>query len=122
MVYCCFGCFLFFLMIRLPPRSTLFPYTTLFRSPRDSDVVEKHERTRYGSGVCPANGHTNVSEKKERHDDGQGRRTNGTARHKNSFYVGRMRGTSTPNAQTPHGSPERHASGSRRLPDHEDCA
>src|SRR5256885_12452973 len=23
----------FFLMIRLPPRSTLFPYTTLFRSP-----------------------------------------------------------------------------------------
>src|ERR1017187_10613851 len=27
----CF-CFFFFLMIRRPPRSTLFPYTTLFRS------------------------------------------------------------------------------------------
>src|SRR5256886_17301955 len=27
-LYCCF----FFLMIRRPPRSTLFPYTTLFRS------------------------------------------------------------------------------------------
>src|SRR6266496_6554572 len=27
-------CF-FFLMIRRPPRSTLFPYTTLFRSPPD---------------------------------------------------------------------------------------
>src|SRR2546427_2060498 len=27
----CFLCF-FFLMIRRPPRSTLFPYTTLFRS------------------------------------------------------------------------------------------
>src|SRR5438093_9270834 len=26
-------CLLFFLMIRPPPRSTLFPYTTLFRSP-----------------------------------------------------------------------------------------
>src|SRR6201995_4561416 len=26
------GCRLFFLMIRRPPRSTLFPYTTLFRS------------------------------------------------------------------------------------------
>src|SRR5256885_12005955 len=26
--------FFFFLMIRRPPRSTLFPYTTLFRSPR----------------------------------------------------------------------------------------
>src|SRR2546429_5721998 len=25
---------MFFLMIRRPPRSTLFPYTTLFRSPR----------------------------------------------------------------------------------------
>src|SRR6266566_7299223 len=30
--------FLFFLMIRRPPRSTLFPYTTLFRScARDDD-------------------------------------------------------------------------------------
>src|SRR5215204_5069948 len=27
------GCVFFFLMIRRPPRSTLFPYTTLFRSP-----------------------------------------------------------------------------------------
>src|SRR2546423_12017801 len=27
-----FGLFFFFLMIRRPPRSTLFPYTTLFRS------------------------------------------------------------------------------------------
>src|SRR2546427_11314952 len=27
--------FFFFLMIRRPPRSTLFPYTTLFRSVRD---------------------------------------------------------------------------------------
>src|SRR3712207_9385403 len=25
-------CYVFFLMIRRPPRSTLFPYTTLFRS------------------------------------------------------------------------------------------
>src|SRR3712207_8208408 len=28
----------FFLMIRRPPRSTLFPYTTLFRSLRDRPV------------------------------------------------------------------------------------
>src|SRR3712207_8590368 len=28
------GLFFFFLMIRRPPRSTLFPYTTLFRSSR----------------------------------------------------------------------------------------
>src|SRR5436305_12616668 len=31
-VFCSFT--LFFLMIRRPPRSTLFPYTTLFRSPQ----------------------------------------------------------------------------------------
>src|SRR5690348_18499120 len=31
---------LFFLMIRRPPRSTLFPYTTLFRS---ADLVALHE-------------------------------------------------------------------------------
>src|SRR3712207_8469995 len=33
---------LFFLMIRRPPRSTLFPYTTLFRSVGLSEVA--HER------------------------------------------------------------------------------
>src|SRR3989442_8437575 len=39
----CVSFFFFFLMIRRPPRSTLFPYTTLFRSqnprqgPRDQD-------------------------------------------------------------------------------------
>src|SRR2546422_7207095 len=32
--------FFFFLMIRRPPRSTLFPYTTLFRS----DEVVRHAR------------------------------------------------------------------------------
>src|SRR5216683_618455 len=30
----------FFLMIRRPPRSTLFPYTTLFRSTMPAPVVE----------------------------------------------------------------------------------
>src|SRR6266850_3991234 len=38
----------FFLMIRRPPRSTLFPYTTLFRSrPRD------HAPARTGRGELP---------------------------------------------------------------------
>src|SRR5438876_10185657 len=36
--------FFFFLMIRRPPRSTLFPYTTLFRSP-------SHEEARREPGV-----------------------------------------------------------------------
>src|ERR1039457_7612795 len=43
----------FFLMIRRPPRSTLFPYTTLFRSPmgavRSGDDRSGHLRQRlYG--------------------------------------------------------------------------
>src|SRR3712207_9205537 len=37
--------FFFFLMIRRPPRSTLFPYTTLFRSPQHRlDHQEHHQR------------------------------------------------------------------------------
>src|SRR5256884_5934154 len=32
---------LFFLMIRRPPRSTLFPYTTLFRSRRDGGAARR---------------------------------------------------------------------------------
>src|SRR3712207_8292086 len=35
---------IFFLMIRRPPRSTLFPYTTLFRSP-DGGSVDAGQRT-----------------------------------------------------------------------------
>src|SRR2546429_9294270 len=43
----------FFLMIRRPPRSTLFPYTTLFRSNRDwKDIARQHIRlTPAGRGV-----------------------------------------------------------------------
>src|SRR3712207_7985600 len=40
LVYTLFISF-FFLMIRRPPRSTLFPYTTLFRSPPDALVGER---------------------------------------------------------------------------------
>src|SRR6266436_6834404 len=40
--------FFFFLMIRRPPRSTLFPYTTLFRSRK------AWRRHHHGSGVDPA--------------------------------------------------------------------
>src|SRR3954468_25112218 len=38
--------FFFFLMIRRPPRSTLFPYTTLFRSDRGSDRCPSRFRRR----------------------------------------------------------------------------
>src|ERR1039458_10655406 len=35
-----FSLFSFFLMIRRPPRSTLFPYTTLFRSQRNKALPQ----------------------------------------------------------------------------------
>src|SRR3712207_7763372 len=42
-------CFFFFLMIRRPPRSTLFPYTTLFRSlPGGAGAAGGHRR---GAGL-----------------------------------------------------------------------
>src|SRR6266487_6558078 len=43
--------FFFFLMIRRPPRSTLFPYTTLFRSQR---AVAATLRGLLGSDLGPA--------------------------------------------------------------------
>src|SRR5215469_3785336 len=52
------GCFLaedlfFFLMIRRPPRSTLFPYTTLFRSRRDPRTGERADPA-HRAHIAPA--------------------------------------------------------------------
>src|SRR2546421_12806049 len=41
--------FFFFLMIRRPPRSTLFPYTTLFRSPTHCSIDNSGTATGYSS-------------------------------------------------------------------------
>src|SRR5438270_13394024 len=49
--------FLFLLMIRRPPRSTLFPYTTLFRSSPDDGIVAVRSRKddeRCRPQECPA--------------------------------------------------------------------
>src|SRR2546430_13610063 len=50
--------FFFFLMIRRPPRSTLFPYTTLFRSrlEREGLVADLHRdlHGRHGLELVPA--------------------------------------------------------------------
>ena len=42
-------CF-FFLMIRRPPRSTLFPYTTLFRSGREDRKSQNGEKVEHDQG------------------------------------------------------------------------
>src|SRR5438874_7147579 len=42
--------FFFFLMIRRPPRSTLFPYTTLFRSQIEKAIIQlKQEHPSWGA-------------------------------------------------------------------------
>src|SRR2546430_16205860 len=46
--------FFFFLMIRRPPRSTLFPYTTLFRSGVPVDRV--HDVCVAAAGLPPVDG------------------------------------------------------------------
>src|SRR5438046_4762155 len=53
----------FFLMIRRPPRSTLFPYTTLFRSVRgvqgrDEDARRRADRHRGAGGRHRSEEHT----------------------------------------------------------------
>src|SRR5215211_8737944 len=58
----------FFLMIRRPPRSTLFPYTTLFRSPaqfsvdlhRDDDRVLAHQRGRSEEHTSELQSHSDL--------------------------------------------------------------
>src|SRR5260221_6377516 len=53
LVYVAFSQFLFFffLMIRRPPRSTLFPYTTLFRSHRGPPAPRPTRRPARGRGA-----------------------------------------------------------------------
>src|SRR5439155_12281471 len=46
-----FFLFFFFLMLRRPPRSTLFPYTTLFRSQVESRVKWRITSTSLSSGM-----------------------------------------------------------------------
>src|SRR6202040_4294710 len=45
--------FFFFLMIRRPPRSTLFPYTTLFRSAHMKSDSDTRGGARAGAGKPP---------------------------------------------------------------------
>src|SRR2546426_6322242 len=52
-------------MIRRPPRSTLFPYTTLFRSPRSSASSRRFESTLFAArntGFPPRRSEEHTSE------------------------------------------------------------
>src|SRR2546422_11779418 len=66
----------FFLMIRRPPRSTLFPYTTLFRSPQaELDLARKIVLAAYSSKGCTteaAIGRTELDRKSTRLNSSHG--------------------------------------------------
>src|SRR2546430_17463917 len=67
---CAVFIFFFFLMIRRPPRSTLFPYTTLFRSrvsSRMCAVRNLENSTRWPALAC--------SKRKEQHHDDKDRKS-----------------------------------------------
>src|SRR5690348_17499369 len=55
-------------MIRRPPRSTLFPYTTLFRSHRDCVEPDEREADHGGAGGDGAHFDARVIERFERED------------------------------------------------------
>src|ERR1043166_10122581 len=59
----CSCLFFFFLMIRRPPRSTLFPYTTLFRSGRP---VDRGDRRPGQGGQLPVRSEEHTSELQSR--------------------------------------------------------
>src|SRR5258708_31446031 len=71
MCYMLFEALFFFLMIRRPPRSTLFPYTTLFRSHlqryRAPDSLIMHVRPLRDGKSCSGEGAINSKERSEEH-------------------------------------------------------
>src|SRR6266498_3548856 len=71
-----FSFFFFFLMTRRPPRSTLFPYTTLFRS--SGTDSRHHPRSSPAAGSVPSHlprrsGPVEPGERKEWHEGNGGR-------------------------------------------------
>src|SRR6266704_5749023 len=66
---CIFSLFVFFLMRRRPPRSTLFPYTTLFRSLRRlPGAVDQGREAAAAGGAFAARAEEHTSELQSRFD------------------------------------------------------
>src|SRR5215510_15510104 len=70
---CLCGCVFFFLMIRRPPRSTLFPYTTLFRSPDGRRRRGHAAPVRGGTAADGRRGHRRIRRSEEHTSELQSR-------------------------------------------------
>ena len=64
----------FFLMIRRPPRSTLFPYTTLFRSDKDVVAPEEDAEAKVAAPTTPK--HRRHRQRKKKQADRKSTRLN----------------------------------------------
>src|SRR2546425_9310568 len=80
-------------MIRRPPRSTLFPYTTLFRSHRRDERAEGHERDAHHRAPDPPGPREAPHQRVERHrresaeHDGDGRSEEHTSELQSLAYL-----------------------------------
>src|SRR5947209_14990052 len=73
---CCSFIIVFFLMIRRPPRSTLFPYTTLFRS-----------RSDYGRDVRLEEAVADADQRQSEQHDNEGQRIDRKSTRLNSSHA-----------------------------------
>src|SRR3712207_7127231 len=71
-------------MIRRPPRSTLFPYTTLFRSTDEAALEERREREEDGGRVAPRVGDDVGAADPRAHQLGEAVRDSGRGRDRKS--------------------------------------
>src|SRR5476651_1887544 len=71
----CLFPFFFFLMIRRPPRSTLFPYTTLFRSGRGGGLCRAARGALFRGGRGRGGGF--AARRRDRRRGGRGRGSRG---------------------------------------------
>src|SRR3712207_7123473 len=87
--------YFFFLMIRRPPRSTLFPYTTLFRSvahdlaagqPAVGEELEEHD-DRVGGPPVPRRGQARAGDPPVEHDGQDRKSTRLNSSHANISYA-----------------------------------
>src|SRR3712207_7215524 len=82
---------MFFLMIRRPPRSTLFPYTTLFRSPDVPGGGEEDDRARrrrqHTEHLIPFGDRGSAGDSAVRGDQGDRKSTRLNSSHANISYA-----------------------------------
>src|SRR3712207_7065314 len=77
--------YIFFLMIRRPPRSTLFPYTTLFRSSKTMRPAASCDESRPGQQHVPASAAAQDPKRSRSWQDRKSTRLNSS--HANISYV-----------------------------------